>query len=146
MPRLLRSRKIRFAVFGAAGLLASIGLILGALHTPGAKQIALHQAVLALRKQGIGLEASKLDYSLFSRRVEMRGVRVQSLAAAGLPPLALVDHLSVQIDLRRAVVGAYHLEDAVLSTSAFISSSRRTAATTSRGRLARRVRNRSFIW
>ena len=103
MPSLLHSRKIHFAIFGGAGLLALIGLILGALHTPAAKQIALRQAVLALRKQGIGLEATKLDYSLFSQRVEMRDVRVQSLAAAGLPPFALADRLSLQIDVRRAL-------------------------------------------
>ncbi|MEO8592625.1 MAG: translocation/assembly module TamB domain-containing protein [Candidatus Solibacter sp.] len=111
---MLRSRKVHIAVFGAAGLLALVGLILGVLHTPAAKQIALRQAVLALRKQGIGLEASKLDYSLFSQWVEMRDVRVQSLAATGLPPIALVDRISVQLDLRRALSGEYHLEDAVL--------------------------------
>ena len=36
-----RSRKIRIAVLSAAGLLAGIGLILGALHTSAAKRYVL---------------------------------------------------------------------------------------------------------
>src|ERR1041385_2498005 len=92
-----------------------MGLILGALHTPAAKQFALHQAVLELRKQGIGIEASQLNYNLFSQRMEMRDVRVQSLHAPDLPPLLTLDRLSAQIDLRRLVAGAYHLQDAVLN-------------------------------
>ena len=112
---MLRSWKIRVAVFSAAGLLALTGLILATLHTSAAKQFALRQAVLELRKQGVGIEASKLDYNLFKQRVELRDVRVQSLQTPDLPPLVLLDRVSAQIDLPRVLAGAYHLQDAVLN-------------------------------
>jgi hypothetical protein len=44
-------------------------------------------------------------------------VRVQSLAAPVCPAFASVDRLSVEIDLRRALSGAYYLEDAVLDNA-----------------------------
>ena len=111
---MLRSRKIRIAVFSAAGLLTGIGLLLAALETSAAKRFVLRQGVRLLRGQGIDLQASRLNYGLFPLRLDLRDVRVQSLQASDLPPLVAVDRVSAEVDLRRLIAGAYYLRDATL--------------------------------
>ncbi len=109
---MLRSRTIRLVVFSAAGVVASAGLVVGALHTSAAKRFALGQVVRLLAGQGIGLQASRLDYNLLRQTIDLRDVRVRSLDASDLPPLVAVNHLSAEFDLRRILAGAYHLNDA----------------------------------
>ncbi len=109
-----RSRTIRIAAYGACGLLALIGLLIAALHTPQAKQFALRQAVRILHGQGIDFEASRLDYNLLSRRVDLWKLKVQSRQTPDLPPLVLADRLSVALNLRKLLAGAYYAEDATI--------------------------------
>ncbi|HEY2014198.1 MAG TPA: hypothetical protein VGH38_11900, partial [Bryobacteraceae bacterium] len=108
------SRYLRFAAYGAGGLLILLGLLLAFAHTRSVKQFGLQQAERILRGQGIGLQASKLDYNLITGRLELLNVRVQSMQTPDLPPLLLADRIAVAIQLRPLLSGAYYLEDAAI--------------------------------
>ena len=106
----MRSRPIRIAAYLACCLLALLGLLFAVLHTPQARQFALRQAVRILRDQGIDFEASRLDYNLLALRVELWKLKLQSRLAPDLPPLVFADRVSVSLNLRKLIAGAYYIE------------------------------------
>ncbi len=111
---MLRSRAIRIAAFVLGGILALAAILVGVLHTPPARRYVLQQVVSALDKQGIVFSASSLDYNLFSLKVDLRDVRVQSKTAPLLPPLLLADHVAAKLSLRELLRGAYYIESAAI--------------------------------
>ena len=68
----------------AAALVAAVSVYIG--HTGVVRRFALEQIQIWLRNtQGIVLEASDLDYSLFQSRYELKDVVLQGKDLADLP-------------------------------------------------------------
>lgn len=111
---MLRSRYIRIAAFVLGGVIAFLGLLLAGLHTPPVRRFVLRQGIRILNEQGIGFEASRLDYNLFGLRVDLRDVKVQSRQTPDLPPLVVADWLHADLDLRSLTRGAFDIRDAAI--------------------------------
>jgi len=86
------------------------GLLVG-LHTSPARRMVLRQVAQILADQGIGFQASQLDYNLFGIRLELRDVRVASRQTPDLPPIFTADRVWAKIDLARLIRGVYDVDD-----------------------------------
>ncbi|HEV3202430.1 MAG TPA: hypothetical protein VGZ73_31250, partial [Bryobacteraceae bacterium] len=94
-----------------AGAFAFTGLFIAGVHTPVARRFALRRAVRLLSDQGIGFDASRLDYNLFGLRLDLRGVRVQSRQTPDLPPVLLADRVWADLNLPKLIRGAFYVDD-----------------------------------
>ena len=103
--------KLRLAVGILAGILALLTLLVVALHTPPVRRYALKQAVEILARQGVDFEASEVDYNLLDLTATLRHVTVRSRQTPDLPPLARIDHLRVDLNLRKLLSGGLYVED-----------------------------------
>ncbi|MFN0105353.1 MAG: translocation/assembly module TamB domain-containing protein [Bryobacteraceae bacterium] len=105
----MRIRVIRIAGLTIGGLIIA-GVAL--LHTPPMKRFALANLQTALAAQGIRLEASGLDFNLFSLRASLRDIVVQPEPA--LPPLAKLDSMAVKLSILDLVRGRLVVSGATL--------------------------------
>jgi outer membrane protein assembly complex protein YaeT len=106
-----QSRTFRIIAWVVVSAFAVTGLFVVGVHTPPARRFVLRRLVRILGDQGIGFEASRLDYNLFGLRLDLRGVRVLSRQTPDLPPVLLADRVWVDVNLPKLIRGAYYLDD-----------------------------------
>ncbi|MBI4907949.1 MAG: outer membrane protein assembly factor BamA [Acidobacteria bacterium] len=93
------SRGVKLAVVFAGSLLAIVLTLMVALQTEPARRYALAQLVLALQDQGLRLELSRLEYSLFQLTASAHKIVVRSAAEPNLPPILVADSVQLQLGL-----------------------------------------------
>src|SRR5688572_20958350 len=95
-PKSRRTWRAKLAI--VVGVLALLVVAFVAfLHTPPARRFVLEQVTALLRQQNVSFSTDQLRYNLLDLSVHLRNLRIEPLAAAGLPPFAEID--SAEVDL-----------------------------------------------
>jgi outer membrane protein assembly complex protein YaeT len=108
-------RKIRIII---GGVLAGILILLSAgilfLYSQPGKRFVLQKIMDLLAAEGVEFSAASIDYNLAELRVTLNHVVISARNAPNLPPVLRVQHVDVNLGLRKLLQRFYLIESATI--------------------------------
>lgn len=103
--------KLSLTALVLSGILLLILTTVLLLHTEPARRFTLDRVEDVLRRQGIDLEAERLDYNLWQLSTTLTNVTIRSEATPDLPPFARIRSVSAEISLRALLDGVIRVRN-----------------------------------